>query len=343
MDLYAITQGVKAQVHIPLGIHSHNDKGFATANSLFALLAGAEQVQGTVNGIGERCGNADLIEVIGNLELSLQYKTGIKVAKLTQISDYVYEIANIPRDPYKPFVGKFAFAHKGGVHAHAVLKLPQAYEGFDPELVGNKRSIAVSSQAGISNVISKAREFGLPLDEKSTAARRILNRIKEREAQGYHYENANASLNLLYARELGVGLNYFNLINWRAHVLWQGDEIASESSVKINVGNENLITAAEGSGPVNAFDIALKKALKTQHPELSKVELVGYRVREIDVEMGTAAAVQVFVEFQANGERWSTIGVSSNILKASEEALTDGYTYYLYRNEVLKRKRGSKG
>ncbi len=337
LEIYEITKSIKAMTRLPVGIHAHNDRGFATANSIFAVLAGAEHVQGTINGVGERCGNADLIEIIGNLELSLHHSTGIKISKLCQISDYVYEIANLHPNLYKPFVGKFAFAHKGGIHAHAVLKLPQAYEGFDPEIVGNQRAIAVSSQSGISNVIAKGREFGFTLADKSFDAKRILKKIKEREAQGYHYENAAASLNLLYAQELGVNLSYFNLINWRAHVLWQGDQLSSESSVKINIEDESLITAAEGNGPVNAFDIALKKALKSQYPELSKVELVGYRVRETIGEMGTAAVVQVFVEFQANGERWSTIGVSPNILKASEEALTDGYTYYLYRKKFIKR------
>ncbi|MEM4246026.1 MAG: citramalate synthase, partial [Candidatus Bathyarchaeia archaeon] len=339
MEVYDMTEIARSRTQTPLGVHAHNDRGLATVNSIFSLLAGAQQVQGTINGIGERCGNADLIEVIGNLELSLGYRTGLDVSKLCQISDYVYEIANLSPNPYKPFVGRFAFAHKGGVHAHAVMKLPEAYEGFDPEVVGNKRSIAVSSQSGISNVISKARDFGFSLDPKSPQARSILKKIKEMESQGYHYENANASLNLLYARELGVDLHYFDLINWRAHVLWQGDEITSESSVKINIGDESVITAAEGNGPVNAFDIALKKALRTQYPELSRVELVGYRVRELAGEMGTAAAVQVFVEFQADGERWSTIGVSANILKASEEALTDGYTYYLYRLNAARRRR----
>jgi 2-isopropylmalate synthase len=333
IEIYQITNKIKQKFDHPFGIHCHNDRGFASTNSIFALLSGAEHVQGTINGIGERCGNADLIEIIGNLELSLKYSTDINLSKLTQLSDYIYEIANLPSYPYQPFVGKFAFAHKGGIHAHAVQKLPQAYEGFDPEIVGNKRSIAVSSQAGISNVIAKAKEFGITLKNK-TQARQILKRIKDKEYKGYHYENANASLQLLYLNELGIKLDYFNLINWRAHVLWQGDEITSESTVKIKLGKEKLITAGEGNGPVNAFDISLKKALKTQYPELAEVNLIGYRVREINVEMGTAAAVQVFIEFQAKNQIWSTIGVSPNILKASEEALIDGYKYFLYRNET---------
>jgi len=330
-EVYEITKNVKEEVKVELGIHAHNDRGLATANSLFAVEAGAIQVQGTINGLGERCGNADLIEIIGNLELSYGVKTGVILKKLTEISNYVYEIANVPRDNYQPFVGKFAFTHKGGLHGDAVMKCPESYEAFDPSKVGNKREITVSSQAGLSNLIFKAQEFGFNLNKNSPEAKKILEKIKDMESKGYHFENAEASLALVFARELGVNLNYFNLAGWRAFVLNQDDSISAESIVKLRVGNNTIITAAEGNGPVNAFDIALRKALKKQYPEISKVSLVGYRVKEIDVEKGTAAAVQVFIEFKANGERWSTVGVSSNILKASEEALVDGYIYYLYK------------
>lgn len=330
IEIYNITEQVKQDIESPLGIHAHNDLGLAVANSLFSVLGGATHIQGTINGLGERCGNADLIEVIGNLECSLKIKTGIDLAKLTPLSQYIYEIANIPGNKYKPFVGKFAFTHKGGIHGHAVRKLPQAYEGIDPTIFGNKRDITVSAQAGISNVLSKAHEFGYTLDKKSPHTKRILMQIKEMESKGYNFENANASLHLLYAKELGEKLDYFDLKNWRAYVLCDDSNVSAESTVKIKLSERNLITAGEGNGPVNAFDKALRKALRSQYPELSQVKLTGYRVRELDVEEGTAAAVRVFTEFKADNLRWSTIGLSPNILKASEEALTDGYRYYLY-------------
>ncbi|MEM2357455.1 MAG: citramalate synthase [Candidatus Bathyarchaeia archaeon] len=330
-EVYEITRNVKDEVKAELGIHAHNDRGLATANSLFAFEAGATQIQGTINGLGERCGNADLIEIIGNLELSYGIKTGVILKKLTEVSNYVYEIANVPGDNYQPFVGKFAFTHKGGIHGDAVMKCPESYEAFDPSKVGNKREITVSSQAGLSNLVFKAQEFGFNLNKNSIEAKKILEKIKAMESIGYHFENAEASLALVFARELKVNLNYFNLSSWRAFVLNQNDSISAESIVKLKVGDNIIITAAEGNGPVNAFDIALRKALKKQYPEISKVSLVGYRVKEVDVEKGTASSVQVFIEFKANGERWSTVGVSSNILKASEEALVDGYIYYLYK------------
>jgi len=342
-EIYEITKIVKHEISKPIGIHAHNDRGLATANSLFALIAGAEHVQGTINGIGERCGNANLVEIVGNLVVTFNVKTRLDVSKLTELSSYVYEISNIRRNNYQPFVGRFAFAHKGGIHGHAVLKRSDAYESFDPAIVGNTRSIAVSSQTGLANIIEKAKEFGFALKKNSPEAMRILQNVKEKEAAGYHYENASASLNLLYARALGVDLDYFSLLNWRAFVVGESRRVSAESTVKLKMGSHSFIAAAEGNGPVNAFDIALRRALKSQHPEISSVKLSGYRVREINVEKGTAAAVQVFTEFKSNGKRWSTIGVSPNILKASEEAIVDGYLYYLYKIREYEGSQGSSG
>jgi 2-isopropylmalate synthase len=336
LEVYNVTKEVLEHFKLSVGIHAHNDRGLATANSVFGILGGSNHIQGTINGLGERCGNADLIEVICNIEFSLGIRTGIKLKMLTEVSDYIYEIANLPRNNYKPFVGKSAFFHKGGIHGHAVLKTPTAYEGLDPSIVGNRRSITVSSQAGVSNVIAKGREFKFQIDKKSSEARKILLKIKNLESKGYSFENANASLHLLYAKELGEKLDYFNLVNWRAYVLCDDRKLSTESTVKLNLGEKSIITAAEGNGPVNAFDRALRKALSRQYPELSRVKLIGYRVRELEVEEGTAAAVRVFTEFKANNIRWSTIGVSPNILKASEEALIDGYRYYLYKHSKSK-------
>ncbi len=334
-EVYEITAFVKEKIDKPLGIHAHNDRGLATANSLFAVMGGAEQVQGTINGIGERCGNADLVEVISNLELSLGVETGLDLSKLTRLSDYIYEIANLSRDHYQPFVGEHAFAHKAGIHGHAVNKFPETYEHANPSLFGNTRSIVVSSQTGMANIISKAKEFGLNLERDSAKAAEIMLKIKELEAAGYHLENAEATVNLVYARSFGERLKYFDLIDWKALVLSDSDGATCESTVKVKINEKPFIITAEGNGPVNAFDSALKKALENQYPELAKVRLVGYRVREIDAEKGTAAAVRVFIEFEADGKRWSTVGVSTNILKASEEALLDGYIYFLYKGNII--------
>jgi len=330
-EVYEITAFVKKKINKPLGIHAHNDRGLATANSLFAVMGGAEQVQGTINGIGERCGNANLVEVVSNLELSLGVKTGLDLSKLTRLSDYVYEIANLTRGHYQPFVGKHASAHKAGIHGHAVSKFLETYEHTDPSLFGNTRSIVVSSQTGLANIISKAKEFGLHLERNLAKAAEIMLRIKESEAAGYHLENADATLNLVYARSFGERLEYFDLIGWRTQVSNSLEGATCESTVKVKVDGEPFIVAAEGNGPVNAFDIALKKALENQYPELARVKLVGYRVRDVDAEKGTAATVRVFIEFESDGKRWSTVGVSTNILKASEEALLDGYVYFLYK------------
>ncbi len=340
-EVYEMTKNVKHEVSKPIGIHAHNDRGLATANSLFAVMAGAEHVQGTINGLGERCGNANLVEIIGNLAVTYKIDTGLDLTKLTALSSYVYEISNVRRNNYQPFVGRFAFAHKGGIHGHAVLKEPGAYESFDPTIVGNARSIAISGQTGVANIVEKAKEFGFNIKKNSPEATRILEEVKKKEARGYHYENANASLNLLFARALGISMNYFNLTNWKAFVVGEAHRVSAESTVKLKMGRNSFIAAAEGNGPVNAFDVALRRALRSQHPEIADVKLSGYRVREINVEKGTAASVQVFTEFKSNGKRWSTIGVSPNILKASEEAIVDGYTYYLYRIRGTENSQGS--
>jgi len=338
-EVYEITKQTNKIIKKPLGIHAHNDRGLATANSLQAFMAGALHFQGTINGIGERCGNANLIEFVGNLEFGFGINTNLNLEMLTNISDYVYEISNLNRNHYLPFVGRYAFAHKAGLHGHAVQKIPSAYENIDPSQVGNKRTILISSQAGLANIVSKAKEFGFKLKKEDPRAFEILKRIKDLEASGYNFESANASLNLIYAKILGKKLEFFNLINWRAYVIGESNEIFSESVVKLSMNDRKTMAAAEGNGPVNAFDIALKRALESYYPELSEVNLTGYRVREIDVEKGTAAAVQVFIEFERKGESWSTVGVSTNILEASEEALIDGYLYFLYKQTKTYKKR----
>ncbi|MEM3022231.1 MAG: citramalate synthase [Candidatus Bathyarchaeia archaeon] len=338
MEIFRATEGVAKEFRgIAIGIHAHNDKGLATANSLFALMAGARHVQGTINGIGERCGNADLIEVLGNAKLSLGMDLELDLSALSKVSSYVYEIAGLSPNDRQPFVGKCAFAHKGGVHGHAVLKCPEAYEFVDPSVLGGSRFILVSSQAGRANLLAKAKGFGYDLERDDPRLARILERVKEMEGEGYHFENADATLDLVLARSLGIDPKYFDIEGWRVIVSGGKGGVTSESTVKLRVNGEELLTASEGNGPVNAFDLALRKALGSRYRELSGVSLAGYRVREIDVERGTAAKVRVHIEFEADGRRWSTVGVSTNILEASKEALEDGYLYYLYRIRGSKR------
>ncbi|MEM2340737.1 MAG: citramalate synthase [Candidatus Bathyarchaeia archaeon] len=338
MEIFKATEEVAKEFRgTVIGIHAHNDKGLATANSLFALMAGARHIQGTINGIGERCGNADLIEVLGNAKLSLGMDLELDLSALSKLSSYVYEIAGLSPNDRQPFVGKCAFAHKGGVHGHAVLKCPEAYEFVDPAVLGGSRFILVSSQAGRANLLAKAKEFGYELERDDPKLARILERVKEMEGAGYHFENADATLDLVLARSLGVDPKYFDIEGWRVIVSGDKGGVTSESTVKLRVDGDELLTASEGNGPVNAFDLALRKALGSRYRELSGVRLVGYRVREIDVERGTAAKVRVHIEFEADGRRWSTVGVSTNILEASKEALEDGYLYYLYRIRGSKR------
>jgi 2-isopropylmalate synthase len=331
-EIYEITSFVRAELGKPVGVHVHNDRGLAIANSLAAVEAGADHVQCTINGVGERCGNADLIQVVGNLELGLKVRTGVDLSHLTELSSYFYELASdLNKNHYQPFTGTYAFAHKGGIHIHAVLKCPEAYEHVNPSLLGNKRIIPVSSQVGLAGIVATGKKFGFTLDKNDPQAKAVLRKIKEMEAQGYNFENAQASLFSAYARSLGVNLEFFRLLNWRATVERVNSQVTADCTVKVKINEDVDVMTAEGNGPVNAFDLALRKALETYYPELKKLKLVGYRVREINVEKGTAAAVRVFIEFEANHERFSAVGVSTNILKASEEALVEGYIYYLHK------------
>ncbi len=344
-EVYKATRKVKEEVKVGLGVHCHNDGGMAVANTIYAVLAGAVQVQGTVNGLGERCGNADLCQVIPALELKLGVKA-LAVGKpkeerlrgLTRLASYVYELAHVPPNPYQPYVGRYAFAHKAGVHIDAVMKACSAYEHVDPELVGNQRLITASEVVGKAGVVSKAREMGLKLREDDEATTRILKEIKELEYQGYQLENADATLFLLMLKCMGIYEEFFKVISWRTVTEARDNEVVAESSVKAKVGAEIMHDISEGLGPVHAQDLALRKALSRVYPEALKVQLVNYKVSVIDSGMGTASKVRVFVEFTDGERTWATVGVSTNILEASKMALTDGYDYYLqlHRNPWLK-------
>jgi len=333
-DLYETVQTVRASTSAPLGIHPHNDGELAVANAIAAVQAGARQVQGTVNGIGERCGNVNLISVIPNLQLKLGYACvdDEKLPQLTKLSRYVAEIANMTLPNNQPFIGNSAFAHKGGIHVSAVLKDPQTYEHLAPEAVGNQRRVLVSELAGQSNLLAKVEELQLPFDRKQADPRTVMKLIKEREYAGYQYEGAEASLTLLLLEASGEREEWFALDSFKILMDKSGENgIVSEAMVKLQVGGQVVHTAAEGNGPVNALDNALRKALETYFPALAQMHLTDYKVRVLDESEATAAKVRVLIESGHKGEKWSTVGVSTNVIEASWEALTDSIRYFLWK------------
>jgi len=315
-----------------IGIHAHNDCGLALANTLTAVQSGATIVQGTINGYGERCGNVDLIAVIGNLQLKMGYPCieEKKLGQLTELSRFVSEVANVPPLNQSPFVGKSAFAHKGGVHVSAIMKNPKAYEHMDPMGVGNRRRVLVSDLSGKSNIKYKSREMGIRLGGNGYDSQKIVDEIKRLENQGYQFDAAEGSLELLIKRVTGQFEDPFNLESFRVTIEKNRlGESSSQATIKISVGEEEEITAAEGDGPVNALDNALRKALTKFFPEIEEMGLVDFKVRVIDGGGGTAAKVRVQIESRDSLEIWSTIGVSENIIEASWQALVDSVQYKL--------------
>ncbi len=329
-EISKVVREVRKRIRKPIGIHAHNDSGCAVANTLMAVDAGARHVHVTVNGLGERAGNADLTSVLP----ALKFKMGAKfpnLKRLTEISNFVNELANLRDDPYKPYVGRYAFSHKGGVHVDAMLKNTRSYEHIDPALVGNRRVVFVSEQSGKASIVSKASEFGFKLQKTDPRVGEILKDIKEYERRGYQFENADASLYLLMLEKLGEQRNLFDIAAWTSIVHCDGDKVTADGTVMLKVGDKVIHTASQGNGPVNALDLALRKALKEVYPQAERVRLTGYRVKEIDAEEGTAAQVRVFIDLADGGESWTTVGVSTNILEASKKALLDGYRYFLLR------------
>lgn len=314
---------------IRVGIHAHNDAELAVANSLAAVEAGATHVQGTVNGYGERCGNANLISIIGNLALKLGRPQPQPVSGLREVSRYVDERANLISNARAPYVGDAAFAHKGGVHVAAVAKLPRSYEHVEPEAVGNRRRVLVSDLSGRANVMSQVAG--------EDDARAVVARIKELENQGYAFEGAEASVNLLARKVSGEHRPYFQLHGFKVAIDKRDDgrEPDCEATVKVEVGGRIEHTAATGDGPVNALDVALLKALTIFYPNLFGVELIDYKVRVLaGSEAGTASVVRVVVEMTDGASKWSTVGVSTNIIEASYEALVDAYEFKLLSEHV---------
>ncbi|MBU7004754.1 MAG: citramalate synthase, partial [Theionarchaea archaeon] len=318
------------------GFHGHNDSGCAVANSIVAVEAGIGHVQGTINGLGERCGNADLCVLLPNLEHKLGIPTVLRnlpsekrVNKLVEASEYLYELTGLRRDPHQPYVGSLAFSHKGGFHVDAMEKNPRSYEHMDPVLVGNRRSISVSELSGKASIISKARSFGFQLDKSDESTARILERVKKLEVEGYHLLNADATVYIIMAEELGLLKKNFDLLEWRTLSSSGGNgEGTAEATVKVRMDGDVVHIIAEGDGPVNAQDNALRKALTPVYPGIEKVKLINYKVTVINME-GTASSVEVFIEYEGDGRRWATVGVSENILEASKIALVQGYKYFL--------------
>lgn len=329
-----IVDAVKKEIKRPLGIHAHNDSGMAVANSLESVRHGIIQVQGTINGYGERCGNANLCEIIPDLVLKMQ-KDVIdgKVFKITKISKYVSEIANMAPPENMPYVGGGAFAHKGGIHVSAVMKEPKTYEHIEPEKVGNKRKILVSDQSGKSNVIYKAKELGIDLEGYGDVAKEVVELVKEKENQGYEFEGADGSFELLIKESMNERKKFFDLINFRMIIETSKDKLVSEVSVKMDIKGKIEHTVAEGDGPVNALDAAIRKALIAYYPQIKDIELIDYKVRVLNGKDGTAARVRVLIETmdKKSQEKWGTVGVSENIINASWEALIESFEYYLQK------------
>jgi 2-isopropylmalate synthase len=334
-EVAALTREAAAAVDIPLGIHTHNDCDLAVANSLAAIAAGAVHVQGTINGLGERCGNADLISVVANLALKTSgYKVlgGTGAEHLTELSRYVYEIANMHFRTNQPFVGPSAFAHKGGMHVHAVNRVSRSYEHIAPESVGNTRRVLVSELSGRSNIIALTSKTNLQQD--SALMEEVLKEVVDMENRGYQFEAAEASFDLLVQRAAGTFQPHFELLHYHVDVETDGTgETTTEATVKLRIGNEVRHEVAEGDGPVNALDAALRKALNGHFPNLRGVQLVDYKVRVINSDAGTAAAVRVVIESQdENGATWGTVGVNENVIKASWDALVDSIEYKLCKD-----------
>ncbi|MDG2207523.1 MAG: citramalate synthase [Pirellulales bacterium] len=334
-EIYEITKKATESIEVPVGIHCHNDCELAVANSLAGVSAGAIQVQGTINGFGERCGNADLISVIANLAIKrdgYQVLNDNGVERLTELSRYVYETANMRYPINQPFVGSSAFAHKGGMHVHAVRRVTQSYEHIDPEKVGNERRFLLSELSGRSNIIAMTTKHNI--QDNRELMDRILALVVDLENQGYQFEAAEASFDLLVKRSVGTFKPHFERINYHVNVETdRSGHVTTEATVKLWVGGGIRHEVAEGDGPVNALDAALRKALKGTFPNLDSMHLVDYKVRVINSEAATAAAVRVIIETEDEEDVWGSVGVSENVIEASWMALVDSIEYKLYKDE----------
>jgi 2-isopropylmalate synthase len=343
-EIAELTRAAIAGLPVPVGIHCHNDCDLAIANSLASVDAGAMQVQGTINGVGERCGNADLISVVANLAVK---KKGYEVLKasdgvqhLTELSRYVYEIANMNFRASQPFVGQSAFAHKGGMHVHAVARVSSSYEHIDPALVGNERRILVSELSGRSNIMELTKQYNL--HENRELMDKILAQVVAMENRGYQFEAAEATFDLLVRRAAGLFQPHFERLSYHVDVECDRNcELSTEATVKLRIGEVVRHEVAEGDGPVNALDAAMRKALAAAYPNLGEMSLVDYKVRVINSEAGTAAGVRVVIESRDEHDVWGTVGVSENVIEASWLALVDSFEYKLCKDETMNRTQGA--
>ncbi len=335
-EIYDITKNVKEQISIEVGIHSHDDMGMAVANSIMAVQAGAVQVQGTFIGIGERCGNANLSAIIPALKLKLGYEVlnGSRLENLTKTARYISEICNVTLADQNPFVGNSAFAHKGGMHIDAVTKAPKSYEHIKPELVGNKRRFLVSEVSGKSTILQEIKKIFPNVSKDDSSVQKITDRLKELEYEGYQFEGAEGTVELVIRKIIGkykpfFKLNHFKIIGEQPYGT---EEFTSTAVINITVDGKEEITAAEGEGPVNALDKAIRKALEVFYPEIKQARLVDYKVRVLDSESATQAKVRVLIESTDGIDTWSTVGVSRDVIQASWIALVDSIEYKLIKD-----------
>ncbi len=342
-EVVGAVEAVKKVTTVPLGIHVHNDGELAVANTLAAVNAGVSQVQGTINGYGERCGNANLCSVVPNLmfKMGMACLTDKQLVKLTEVAHYVSEVANLIPDAFSPYVGSSAFSHKGGLHVSGMRKWAGSYQHVDPSLVGNQPRMLVSELSGRQNILLKARERGLDLPQEGKEAQKLLEQVKLLESRGFQYDNAEASFELLVHRGKPDYQTPFELVDFmvvvekkrRPSTRKNWEEMLSEAMVKVRVGSEVMHTAAEGNGPVNALDQALRKALLQFYPSVAQVKLVDYKVRILEESTGTESQVRVLIEFSDGLEEWRTVGSSTNIIEASWLALADSLEYWLLKQK----------
>jgi len=331
-EILRAVNAVKLLVDAPLGIHAHNDAGCAVANSLLAVDAGCVHVQGTANGYGERAGNADLLAIIPSLVLKMDDDciSRDQLKLLTEVSHFVAETANISPNPHQPYVGASAFAHKGGVHASAAARLPEAYEHIDPAAVGNLARVVVSELAGRASLTMKAAELGIDLTGDQATVGAMLDSIKDLEHEGYSFEAADASLEVMLRKRLGTYEPFFKLESFRCIMEKREDgRVMTEATIKIHVEGHRYIATAEGNGPVNALDKALRIAIGKYYPHLGEFELTDFKVRVLDEKKGTGAVTRVLIETSDGDKSWGTVGVSENIIEASWEALVDSVDFGL--------------
>ena len=343
-DIKKATSNVCKNFTQRIGIHCHNDSGLAVANTITAVLAGVTHVQGTINGVGERCGNVSLASVIPNLllKLGLETQTNVKLENLSNLVQFIYDIMNMHPDDQAPFIGKSAFAHKGGIHVSAVMKDSRMYEHISPSLVGNTQRVLISDLSGKSNIRFKANELNMSLLKENNLSSEAVDRIKNLEYQGYQFESAEASLELIFKEISGEFKPYFQVLDSRVQVDYDRDgHKRADAVLKVIVQDEIEHTASDGNGPVDALNKALRKALLRFFPELEEVKLTDYKVRVINEQDGTSAKVRVLIESSDGKSTWSTVGVSQNIIDASWQALSDSFNYKLARTRDSEKPNGS--